>query len=89
MALVTVATFFDEIEAQIAKGKLESCNIDSCVDKVGVISVYGLLSNAAGVKLKVKESDAQRAIEILREEPIRLPLLKRKCKYYGHKWKMK
>lgn len=65
---VTVLTFYYAHETAIIRGRLESegiaCNI---IDEL-TVQVNPLYSNAiGGVKLQVKESDFDRAIEILKE----------------------
>lgn len=66
--LVTIITFTYAHEITIIRGKLESEGIDCFVQDELTAQVNPLYSNAiGGVKLKVRESDAERAIEILKE----------------------
>jgi hypothetical protein len=67
--LVTLAAFLNTTEAYLAQSKLESEGIDVFVFDDKLVGVNWLYSNAVGgVKLKVKESDARRAMEALRED---------------------
>jgi tetratricopeptide (TPR) repeat protein len=71
--LVTIATFSYPTEAYIPKTKLESEGIWSFVADADTVTINWLYSNAiGGVKLKVKEEDAEKALEILnrKAEPI-------------------
>ena len=64
--LVTVAIFVEPVEANLAKGRIEAEGIECFLAGEHFAGTYWLLSNAAGgVKLQVRESDAQRAAEIL------------------------
>jgi tetratricopeptide (TPR) repeat protein len=64
--LVTIATFLYPTEAYIPKGILESEGIWSSVADVYTITANWLYSTAiGGVKLQVRQEDAQRAVEIL------------------------
>lgn len=67
--LVTIATFSHVMEAYIPKTKLDVEGIWSFVADEETVTMYWLYSNAiGGVKLQVKESDAERAIEVLNSE---------------------
>ncbi|MDY6863730.1 MAG: DUF2007 domain-containing protein [Thermodesulfobacteriota bacterium] len=69
--LITVATFSQAIEAHLSKIRLESEGIECFIADEHVVAINWFLSNAVGgVKLKVKELDAERAAEILRQEPV-------------------
>jgi len=69
--LVTVATFSRAMGAYLSKARLESEGIECFVVDEFTVTMNWLFSNAiGGVKLNVKESEAQRAAEILRQEPI-------------------
>ncbi len=72
--LVTIATFSFPTRAYIAKSKLESEGIWSFVADVYTITANWLYSTAlGGVKLQVRQEDAQRAVETLNdrsEEPV-------------------
>ena len=64
--LVTIASFPNPIEAHIAKGKLESEGIDSYVANDTLFSINpGYVWADGGVHLRVRESDAPRALRIL------------------------
>jgi hypothetical protein len=65
--LVTVATFSYPAEAYLASAKLESEGIQSTVADDYIVTIYWMLSNAiGGVKLQVREEDAETAAEVLR-----------------------
>ncbi len=67
--LTTIATFSQAMEAHLSKAKLESEGIKCFIADEYTVTMYWLLSNAiGGVKLLVKESDRERAVEILRQE---------------------
>jgi hypothetical protein len=69
--LITIATFYQEIEARLSKVKLGSEGIESfIIDKYLVTMDWLYPNSGSGVKLQVKESDVQRAIEILQQEPL-------------------
>jgi len=69
--LVTIATYSQAIEADLSRTRLESEGIDCFLADEHTVTVNWLYSNAVGgVKLKVRESDGQRAIEILRRQPV-------------------
>jgi len=67
--LVTIASFFNPVEAQIVKGMLESEGIDCFLANDVVFTVNpGYALADGGVHLRVRESDAVRARELLSEE---------------------
>jgi DNA-directed RNA polymerase subunit M/transcription elongation factor TFIIS len=71
--LVTIATFSHSEEAHLNRAKLESEGIDAFVADEYMVNANWLYSIAiGGVKLKVKESDAEAALSILKgiSEPI-------------------
>jgi len=68
--LVTIANFAlgpdPASEAELARIKLEAEGVSCFLTGINFVATYWLLSGADnGVKLKVKESDAERALEIL------------------------
>jgi hypothetical protein len=64
--LVVIASFSNSIEAEFNKGILESENIPSMVTSTDAIIAYQPDASAVGnVHLVVKESDAEKAKEIL------------------------
>ena len=64
--LVTVATFSRAEEAHVSKGKLQSEGIWSFVADEHIVTTNWLYSIAVGgVKLQVKESDAEKAYQFL------------------------
>jgi tetratricopeptide (TPR) repeat protein len=67
--LVTIARFSFPTEAYISKTRLESEGIWAVVMDADTVTANWLYSNAiGGVRLQVKESDAERAKEILARE---------------------
>lgn len=64
--LVTVSSYPSRIEAEVAKGLLESNGIKSAItaDDAGGMEPYPM-SNSYGVRLKVSEEDFEKAQEIL------------------------
>lgn len=72
--LVTIASFVDYILANVSKTKLQSEGIDCWLADDTIVTLNWLYSNMyGGVKLKVRESDAQRANTILRAVKSDLP----------------
>ncbi|MCA1764601.1 MAG: DUF2007 domain-containing protein [Cryomorphaceae bacterium] len=66
--LITIATFTLPGELAIVKGRLESEGIDCFVKDELTVQVYNFVSNAVGgIKLQVRQDQALRAREILRE----------------------
>ncbi len=65
--LVTIATYGNPIEANLARIKLASEDIDCFLAGENAVAVYG---NIVGtVKLQVRQSDVERATEILSRKP--------------------
>jgi len=65
--LVTIAAYSNPIDANLAKIKLESEDIDCFLAGENAVAVYG--SIVGTVKLQVRQSDAERAIEVLNQPP--------------------
>ncbi|MCR9171062.1 MAG: DUF2007 domain-containing protein [bacterium] len=66
--LVTIARYDSSIQAHIVKAHLESFDLVCFVFDANMIDLDPLLSNAiGGVKLKVREEDAQEALKIVKE----------------------
>ena len=66
--LVTVVNFYYPHEVGVPRSLLESEGIECFVRDEFTIGVHPFYSNAiGGIKLQVRESDAQRAIEILKK----------------------
>lgn len=63
---ITIATFFDSVEANLAKTKLESEEIEALLQDEHVSSLYGSGPAPAGIRLQVPADQAQRAKKILR-----------------------
>ncbi|MCD4730588.1 MAG: DUF2007 domain-containing protein [Bacteroidales bacterium] len=68
---ITIISFTYPHEAHMAKAKLESEGIETIIQDELTAQVNNFYSNAiGGVKLLVKESDARRANEILKESKV-------------------
>ena len=63
--LVTVATFADSIEAEMAKQLLADHGIESVVTGENVANILSGVPAAMDLDLQTFESDVQRALEIL------------------------
>jgi hypothetical protein len=63
--LVTIATFADSIEADLAKQLLADFGIDSVLTGQHAANVYSGLPAVAAIKLETLESQSQKALEIL------------------------
>jgi len=63
-SLVTVGTFLNHIEADLAKSALEAAGIDAMIisDDCGGVRPHLWMG---GIRLLVRDEDAQRALEIL------------------------
>ena len=69
MALVTLRSYRDPIDAELAKLRLETAGIPVVVADQHLVGVQWLWSIAiGGVKVKVEESDLAQAREVLRED---------------------
>jgi len=69
MALVTLRSYRDLIDAELARSRLESAGVPVLILDRHLASIDWLYSNAiGGVKLMVGASDLDAALEILREE---------------------
>ena len=65
--LVTLKTFTYPSEAYPLMERLESEGIECFLDGENTVSVHPFLSNAiGGVKLKIKKSDSEKALEIIK-----------------------
>jgi hypothetical protein len=69
--LITIATFSQVVEAHLSEGRPESEGIECFIADEHTITMNWLYSNTiGGIKLQVQQSDVERAIEILGEEPV-------------------
>ena len=73
-SLITIATFFNQTEFLLARARLESANIECFAQNENMLRIAGWHSHIlGGIKLQVRESDAQDAMTILRDAaPINL-----------------
>jgi hypothetical protein len=68
MALVTIATYMNLHEAELAKAHLEGAGIEAEIADEGIVGANPLLANAVGgVKLQVSEDRAEDAEAALDE----------------------
>jgi transposase-like protein len=68
LALVTLRSYRDSIDAELAKTQLESAGIPAIIVDQYLVSIQWLYSGAiGGVKVKVDESNLEIAREVLRE----------------------
>ena len=67
MPLVCIAEFNTPIEASIARGMLEDNGIESVLDGSTILSVIPVPASIGGVRMMVREEDAQRARALLDE----------------------
>jgi tRNA U54 and U55 pseudouridine synthase Pus10 len=65
---VVVGEFRNEIDAEIAKGHLESAGIKAFIIKDDVGRTFPSLQNTEGVQLSVDETDQARARIVLKEK---------------------
>ena len=66
--LITIATYTYPHEMAIMRSKLEANGIECSAKDEFTVQVHNFYSNAiGGVKLQVKETDAERALAILKE----------------------
>ena len=66
--IVTIATFYNPIRAQIQKTKLESEGIPCFLADGNLLPSVSFFSNEGGVKLKVRREDAENALEIIERD---------------------
>jgi len=67
---VVVGEFENEIDAEIAKGHLESAGIKASVIKDDAGGMFPSLQNTEGVQLSVDQTDEEKARIILKEKHI-------------------
>jgi hypothetical protein len=73
---VQVDAFIHLIEVDLARARLEWHGIECYAFDENLIHFNWLYSLAVGgIKLKVRRTDAERAVEILREEPVRVDVV--------------
>lgn len=66
--LVTVATFDQVVQAQMAADTIRAAGIDAAVADAELVSMDWLLSQAVGgIKVQVREEDAERAVTALNQ----------------------
>ena len=68
--LVTIATYADPIAANLAKIKLASEEIDCFLLDENAVATYGWIAGLIKIQLQVRQSDAEKATEILSREPV-------------------
>lgn len=68
MKLVTIKTFDNPIEAHLIRSKLESKNITCYLFDENIVGLNPLYNiSVGGIKLKIKNSDAEKANKIIQE----------------------
>jgi len=63
--IVTIATFYDPFRAQIFKTKLESEGVPCFLADGNLVPSISFFTDEGGVKLKVRQEDVEKAIEII------------------------
>lgn len=63
--LVTIRTFADESEADLAQSLLRAAGIDSVTDRDDCADMYPPLSLTQGIRLIVRSEDAEQAAVLL------------------------
>jgi hypothetical protein len=67
--LVTVATFWNPMEANLVRNRLEAAGLQAFLESAESVNMAWYLTNAfGGIKLQVGEEDAETALAILAEE---------------------
>jgi hypothetical protein len=66
--LVTIRTFVDELEANLARSRLQAAGIDSMLGRDDCGGMRPSLSWAQGIRLVVRSDDAERAAAVLSDE---------------------
>lgn len=66
-SLITIATFYNQPEFLLARARLESAGIECFAQDENMLRIAGWHSHIlGGIKLQVRDCDAQDAIAILR-----------------------
>jgi hypothetical protein len=63
--IVTIATFYDPFRAQIFKTKLESEGIPCFLADGNLVPSISFFTDEGGVKLKVRQEDIEKAMEVI------------------------
>ena len=63
--IITIATFYDPLRAQVFRTKLESEGIPCFLADGNLLPSVSFFSNEGGVKLKVRREDAEKAKDII------------------------
>jgi hypothetical protein len=67
--LVTIATFDQAAQARLAQNALREAGIQVAVSDEAIVAMDWLLSNAVGgIKVQVREEDAERAVTVLERD---------------------
>jgi hypothetical protein len=64
--LITIANYSDSLQAELSKAALENEGIASVIIEDVTHNLFGFATDK--IKLQVKQSDAEKALEILRTE---------------------
>ena len=81
--IITVETFENDFEAEIAKEKLKLNDIESFISGDNVGGTDPQLSYTQGVRLMVNEKDIDKAIKILEEKQTDENYFETNCSYCG------
>ena len=81
--IITVQTFANDFEAEIAKKKLKLNGIESFVSGDNVGGLRPQLSYTQGVRLKINEKNIDKAIKILDEKQTEENYFGTKCSFCG------
>jgi hypothetical protein len=69
MTLVTIKSYRDGVDAELARARLEGAGISSVIADKYLASIQWLYSRAiGGIKVKVDETDVERALAVLAED---------------------
>ena len=66
--IVTIATYYDVMQARLARSLLEGTGILCYLSNENLRSIHPLYRHAGGMELQVLEQDAQTALALLRGE---------------------
>ena len=69
MELVTVFTAFNSAEAQLVRSRLEAAGLFAVVtDELSALSIDGYALAVGGIKVQVRDVDAEAALELVRDD---------------------
>ena len=69
MELVTVFIAFNSAEAQLVRSRLEAAGLFAVVtDELSALSIDGYALAVGGIKVQVRDVDAEAALELVRDD---------------------